>query len=421
MASDILNFNENIFANKFFNGIYGDFCPEKLEERFKNLSDNHTKLFDKKPDMWFSSPGRIEIVGNHTDHNNGEVLCASVSLDTLACVNKNKRTITLKSEGYPIIIIDSQDISIHEEEKSTSAALIRGVCAYFIKNGFKVGGFSASCTSNVFKGAGISSSASFELLIAEILNVLYNDGKVSDIDKAKAAHLAEYEYFGKPCGLLDQCAISFGGVCYIDFYDGEPHPVRLNKVPEMQVVLVNAGGDHSSLTPQYAAIREEMELVASQFGKKVLRDVPEEDFLSNFPALRRKLPGRALLRSLHYYNENKRVNLAKQAIEDGDLESFLEQVNNSGISSMSLLQNCYPEGDRNQYIPTAVEYLKSLKGVHAARVHGGGFAGTALAFADKDVDLTPALDQAFDRENYYLVSIRNIGAAQIPAYCFNKE
>ncbi len=421
MASDILNFNGNIFANKFFKGIYGDFCPQELEKRFRILSDIHANLFEKKPDMWFSSPGRIEIVGNHTDHNNGEVLCASVSLDTLACVNKAEKTIILKSEGYPLITLDSEDISIHEEEKSTSAALIRGVCAYFVNNGFKVGGFSASCTSNVFKGAGISSSASFELLIAEILNVLYNDGKISDIDKAKAAHLAEYEYFGKPCGLLDQCAISFGGVCYIDFFDGEPHPIRLEKVPEMQIVLVNAGGDHSSLTPQYAAIREEMELVASQFDKKVLREVPEKDFLRAYPTLRRKLPGRALLRSLHYYSENKRVNLARKAIEDNDSELFFEQVNNSGISSMCILQNCFPEGDRNQYIPTAVEYLKSLQGVHAARVHGGGFAGTALAFADKNVDLVSALDIAFGRENYYLVSFRNIGAAQIPAYCFNKE
>lgn len=421
MASNILNLSENIFANTFFKGIYGDFCPEEVENRFHSLKDKHLSLFSLSPDFWFSSPGRIEILGNHTDHNNGEVLCASVSLDTLACVNKAEKIITLKSDGYPLITVDTSDINIHEEEKSTSTALVRGLCAYFVNKGYKIGGFTASCTSNVFKGAGISSSASFELLIAEILNVLYNEGKISDIEKAKASHLAEYTYFGKPCGLLDQCAIAFGGVCHIDFYDGEPHPTRLNTVPDMQIILVNAGGDHSALTPQYSAIREEMELVASQFGKKVLRDVPEDAFWEQYPVLRRKLSGRALLRSIHFYNENNRVRLAKKAIDQNNSELFFKQVNQSGESSMSLLQNCYPEGDKSQFIPSAVEYLKSLKGVHASRVHGGGFAGTALAFADKSASLVPALDRAFDRENYYLVSFRNVGAVVIPSYCFNKE
>lgn len=421
MASNILNFKDNICANNFFRGIYGNFCPNNLEKRFKSLCEKHLSLFGILPSKWFSSPGRIEILGNHTDHNNGEVLCASVSLDTLACVNKIEGNITIKSDDYPIINIDPNDISIHTDETSTSSALVRGVCAYFINNGYKVGGFKASFTSNVFKGAGISSSASFELLIAEILNVLYNDGNVSDIEKAKASHLAEYKYFGKPCGLLDQCAISFGGVCHIDFYDGEPHPTRLDNVPQMQIILVNAGGDHSSLTPHYASIREEMELVASTFGKKVLREISEGDFMNKYPELRKALPGRALLRSLHFFKENKRVQIAKQAIIDNNSNLFFEQVNSSGISSMCILQNCYPEGDRQQYIPTAVEYLKSLKGVHATRVHGGGFAGTALAFADKDADLVSWLDSAFGRENYYLVSFRNIGTAEIPSYCFNKE
>jgi len=416
MASVIRNYDDNGKIS-FLKDLYGEFDYDYFDSRVKTLAADHLKAFKTNPTSWFSSPGRIEILGNHTDHNNGEVLCASISLDTLSCVNKtDDGIIRLLSQGYPMIVVDTKDIDVHKEEYSTSSALVRGVAAYYKQHGFKVGGFTACAHSTVFKGAGVSSSASFELLIAEILNCLYNDGIVDALDKAQAAHLAESVYFNKPCGLLDQCAISLGGVSYIDFFDGQPHPSRLSSIPDLSVILVNAGGDHSSLTDQYAAIRSEMNAVAKYFGKEVLRDVDEQEFYDKLPKLRKSLSGRAILRAIHFFEENHRVQQGRKAIECENADNLVKAINASGLSSLCLLQNCYPEGDKVQSIPSAVEILKRIDGIKAARVHGGGFAGTAIAFADKNKinDIRYILDDAFGRENYFIVNVRKYGACQIP-------
>ena len=403
--------------NSFLNDIYGKCDVKAFEDRCLNLVKEYNKTFSDYPADWFSSPGRVEIVGNHTDHNNGEVLCASISLDTLACVKPSSDgVIRFQSGGYPMMTINCDDLAKNEQELSTSTALVRGVASYYVEHGYKIGGFTACANSTVFKGAGVSSSASFELLVAEILNVYYNDGKIDPLTKAKAAQYAEAVYFGKPCGLLDQCAISLGGVSYIDFFDGHPHAEKLKGIPELSIVLVNAGGDHSALTDQYAAIREEMKTVAKYFGGEVLRDVDEKDFFAALPALRKTINGRPILRAVHFYEENRRVKECKKAIEDSDAEKFAEVVKSSGYSSMYLLQNCYPEGDKKQYIPSALEVLKRLVGVKTARIHGGGFAGTVIAFFDgaKEKELDKALETAFGKDNYYIVKVRKYGSCMIP-------
>lgn len=400
--------------------------PDKMYfERISKLVEKHRHLFSSNEELrFFSSPGRIEICGNHTDHQNGKVLCGAVNLDTLAVAQKsNDNLILLSSDGYPLIKVDLDNLELNPEEQGTSTALVKGVCKYFVDYGKKVGGFRATATSNVFKGAGISSSASFELLIATALNCLFNEGAIDNIFTASSAHYAESVYFGKPCGMLDQCAIAFGGICYIDFATGEPDPTSLNVSLPLSVVLVNTEGDHSSLTDQYAMIRTEMNSVANAFGKKVLREVDETEFISQMPYLRNKVDGRAILRTIHFFNEEKRVDTAKHDVEIGDFEDFCRCVNESGESSLAYLQNCYPAGDKVQAIPSAVAVLKSLDGVKSARVHGGGFAGTVIAFVETEKlgAIQSVLDNVFGRENYYVVNVRPSGACEITKELLNDE
>lgn len=422
MASDILKIDK-IHA-KLFNKT-GISFNEDFVLRINNLINSHHRSFGLEENYrFFSSPGRIEICGNHTDHQNGKVLCGAVNLDTLACVKKTEDgTIRLLSEGYPMIIVDTADLTLRNKEYSTSTALVRGVCAYFVANGKNIGGFNATAHSTVFKGAGISSSASFELLVASILNELYNDGAIDEIFLAKAAHYAESIYFGKPCGLLDQCAIAFGGICFIDFSDGEPHPTKLTQTLPLSVILINTGGDHSSLTHEYASIRHEMTLVAKQFGKNVLREVSKNDFLNALPTLRSKVSGRAILRAMHFFKENERVIDACGAVESQNIQAFAEVINESGLSSMSYLQNCFATGDTAELIPSAVEIMKTIDGVKASRVHGGGFAGTIIAFAETQHldNITDKLNTIFGKENYYVVNIRSSGATEITKELIDNE
>lgn len=414
MASVIFNNNAN--SSSVFQKT--SMLPDKaFFDRVEKLVDKHNKLFAKSNSLrFFSSPGRIELCGNHTDHQNGVVLCAAVNLDTLAVVNAtNDSKIKISSDGYPIIEVDLNCLEQDTKEIGTSTALVKGVCKYFVDNGAKVGGFTACAHSDVFKGAGISSSASFELLIASILNSLYNDNVLSETFTAKAAHFAESVYFGKPCGLLDQCAIAFGSICFIDFKSGEPNAQVVNAKLPLSVILVNTEGDHSELTNEYASIRIEMNEVAKFFGKKVLSEIAPEDFKANMPALRGKVSGRALLRAIHFFNEQERVTLAKHSLENGDINTFCNCINESGNSSLAYLQNCYPQPDTTQVIPSAVEVLRSLDGVKAARVHGGGFAGTVLALAETDKlpKIKEVLDNVFGSENYFVVDIRPTGATEI--------
>ena len=415
MASTNLNLMQSKCANfcDIARRLYGaDVDLDKAADRFVGLGRLHEATFDTTSYAYFSSPGRIELLGNHTDHQHGEVLCASINLDTLAAVTPRKDgRILIKSGNYPLIDVRLTDTEYNPAEQGTSLALVKGVVTYFRAHGYKVGGFSATMTSNVARGSGVSSSASFECCVAETLNVLFNEGAVSPIEKAKASQWAERDFFGKPCGLLDQSAIALGGVSYIDFKDPAKPLVRKVEYPfDSQVILVNSGGDHTRLTDCYAAIKEEMQAVASVLGGKVLRDVEYTPDL--FAKCREAgLSGRAVLRALHFFREETRVEEAIAAIDNRDQAAFYQAVNQSGLSSAYYLQNTCVPGDSAQPINYAVEYLRAL-GARAARVHGGGFAGTVLGIFD-----TASFDAAYrtivdlyGEDNVFAIEIRPDGA-----------
>ncbi len=390
--------------------------PTQAAERYAMLANLHAAKYGEGE--FFSSPGRIEVCGNHTDHNNGKVLCASISVDTLACVTKtDDNVIIVDSVGYPPVYVNVGDLAKIKEEEGDSTAIIKGICKYYLDHGWKAGGFKATTQSNVFKGAGVSSSASFELLICEILNCLYNEGKLGAMDKAKASYYAENVYFGKPSGLLDQSAIALGGVSYIDFKStADPEVESINwNFDDLDIVITNTGGDHCNLTDNYAAIRREMELVAGKLGGKVLREVDERDFYEKIPALQDEVSGRAIMRAMHFYDENKRVVAGAEAVKKGDEKAFAEVINMSGLSSYMLLQNCYPEGDVAQRVPLGINLSKRRRGVRAVRVHGGGFAGTILAFVDKKhtAEYIEYMSGVFGQENVFEVGVRNDGACKV--------
>ena len=396
--------------------LYGDGKLEYQADRYRKIYNMHSAKYGEGG-KFYSSPGRIEVCGNHTDHNNGKVLCASISVDTIACVTPCEGKIIVESVGFSPIEVDLNELEIRENEFGNAVSLVRGVCSYFKQRGFNYGGFCATTTSDVFRGAGVSSSACFEVLMCEILNDMFNEGKIDKVAKAKASQYAENVYFGKPCGLLDQCAISFGGVSYIDFKS-----IRKLKVQtvdwsfdDLEIVLTNTGGDHADLTDQYAAIRGEMEEVASLFGAKKLREVEEKVFYSKIPELQTKTSGRAILRAMHFYSENKRVDSCAKAVKYGYRTKFINVINESGLSSYLTLQNCYPLGDVAQRIPLAINLSKKIDGVKAVRVHGGGFAGTIIAYVDKakSENYVEKMREVFGKENVFVIGVRNVGACKV--------
>lgn len=411
---------ENLGADKEFAGIvsrlYGEGKLEYQTRRYRQLYDAHSKKYGEDG-VFYSSPGRIEVCGNHTDHNNGKVLCASITVDTLACVTPSKDMVIVESIGFSPIEVSLDDLKARKEEEGKAVALVRGVLAYFKNNGLKIGSFCATTTSDVFRGAGVSSSACFEVLICEILNQMFNGGNIDKLTKAKAAHFAETEYFGKPCGLLDQSAIAFGGVSYIDFKSTKAPTYKSIdwNFDDLNIVLINTGGDHSDLTDQYASIRLEMEEVAKAMGAKKLRGVKEEEFYEAIPQLQEKVSGRAILRAMHFFDENKRVNTCANAVKSNNERKFCDMINASGESSYKTLQNCYPYGDVAQRIPLAINLSKRSDGVKAVRVHGGGFAGTIIAYADKSKcdGYVEDMKKVFGLENVFVIGVRNNGTAKL--------
>lgn len=395
--------------------LYGKCDFYNMAERFVALGEQHVKTFEVNSFEFFSSPGRIELCGNHTDHNNGKVLCASITVDTLGAVTATgDMHIRIASLGYPVIDIDINDLEKNKFEEGTSTALVRGVAKYIQDKGFSLGGFVATTTSNVFKGAGVSSSAAFEVLVAEIINALYNNGNIDPITLAKASQWAESYYFNKPCGLMDQSAIALGGVSSIDFENPEePTVEHIDWIfDNMDIILINTGGDHTALTADYAAIKSEMEEIAKFFGKKVLREVSIDKFFESIKALKDSVSGRAILRAMHYYEENCRVKRCAEAVKTGNDVEFFDIINNSGDSSFKLLQNCYVPSDTSEHIPLAIELTRRIEGVRAVRVHGGGFAGTVIVFADnnKTTDICRQLISYYGDDNVFTVSVRNSGA-----------
>lgn len=396
--------------------LYGEATAEHTD-RFNELVKMHKDVFNTADVEFFSSPGRIEIVGNHTDHNGGKVLCAAINVDTLASVSsRSDGIIEVKSKGYPMLRVDVSKPDFSVSEIGTSTALIKGVVDYFKRSGKNVGGFSACMTSSVPKGAGVSSSSSFELAIAEILNDMYNGGSIDPIFKAKASQYAENTFFGKPCGLMDQSAIALGGVNLIDFasFDNPVVEKAHWAFKDLDIYVIATGGDHSDLTDDYAAIPHEMKEVASCFGAKLLHEISPEKWERDKKNIVGKVSERAYLRAEHFFEENARVENAVKAIDESDEDAFLAIVNESGLSSRYKLQNTYSPAGKNHNLENALDRVVKIQGVVASRVHGGGFAGTILVFAQKkESGVEPALKVMFGDENVFKLAIRQSGATKI--------
>lgn len=398
--------------------LYGENADVQSKiNRIEKLKDVFYMGEGCKPSHVFSSSGRAEILGNHTDHNHGLVMVASISCDVIACVKKRDDTIVkICSENYPPVEVDISDVLPKRSELGKSDALARGVARAIKDRGFEIKGFTAYTTSNIFKGAGVSSSAAFEVLTCEIFNVLYLDGKLSNVDRAVISQYAENVYFGKPCGILDQSGISIGSLVKLDFNNPtEPTIKKLTPPKGYTLVLTNTGGSHAQLTSHYAQIRKDMEEIAQYFGKKVLRDVPKSDFIKSLPTLKRRYSGRAVMRAMHFYNENDRVNVAEKALELGDTATFIKAVNESGLSSLTLLQNCHVPGDVQQPVVLGIEISREIIKDGAVRVHGGGFAGSILAFvSDAEVkNYVRFMKNVFGNNNVFEASIRNVGTTLI--------
>jgi len=402
--------------------LYGhrDDAPQRQTARYAALITRHAQLFGPQEKVLLvSAPGRTEIVGNHTDHNRGRVLAAAISLDTLAAVSpRGDMVVRLHSEGYPEIELDLADLAPRHDEEGTTAALIRGVADGMQRRGYRVGGFDAAVTSQVLSGSGLSSSAAFEVMVCCALDALYNGGTVDAVVRAQIAQYAENVHFGKPSGLMDQMASSVGGMTAIDFEHDQPviDPLGFDfDQAGYALVVVSPGGSHDDLTPQYAAIREEMTAVAHQLGADTLRGADRAQFDGQMAALRAQLGDRAVLRAMHYYTENQRVTDAVAALRAHDLPLFFDQVNASGRSSWQWLQNI-AASDRDQPLALALALAQELLMGHGAcRVHGGGFAGTTLNFVpnNKLEQFVDQMSAVFGHGCCYVLDVRPEGAARV--------
>lgn len=399
--------------------LYGyDADSKAFAARVQSLEKQFLRQTGEMPEEWFSSSGRAEICGNHTDHNHGKVLVAAISCDILAAVKKrNDGFVRISSAGFPPFEFHIADLEARPGEEGKSVALARGVLRAIVDRGYTVGGFTACTESTVFRGAGVSSSAAFELLVCEIVNALYLNGALDPVEKAIISQYAENVYFGKPCGLLDQSGISLGGINKIDFKDpAAPVIERLSPPEGYTLVITNTGGSHAALTEHYAAIKTEMHKVAEYFGKEVLRDVEYQAFFDAIPALlKKKIAERAILRAFHFFEENARVDAAAEALRTGDTAAFLNAIAASGVSSLNCLQNCFVPGSDRQPVTLALHMSERLIREGAVRVHGGGFAGTILAYlADGEVNgYVAAMAKVFGGENVFTAHVRLPGAVQL--------
>ena len=370
----------------------------------------------------FSAAGRTEICGNHTDHQHGHVLAGSVNLDVIAAAARNDDgIIRIKSEGYAIDIVDTRDLSIQKNETNHSVSLVRGVAARFKELGYPVSGFDAYTTSNVLKGSGLSSSAAFEVLVGNIINTFFADGRESPVSIAQIGQYAENVYYGKPCGLMDQMASSVGGIIAIDF-ENTDKPLITKVNAEFAdfgyaLVIIDSGADHGDLTDEYAAIPTEMKAAARVFSKNFLREVPEEEFYRNIPGIREAAGDRAVLRGMHFFADDARVLQLVEALDRKNFEEFKRVIIESGRSSCMYLQNVFassmPQAQAVSIILALCE--KHLAGKGAWRVHGGGFAGTVQAFVPlKDTDaFKDEIEKVVGKGMCHVLSIRPVGGTCI--------
>ena len=409
--------------------LYGERDDRNLEcqiSRFEKVRNGYVDKFGSVPSYMFSSPGRTELCGNHTDHNGGKVLAAAVNPDMIAAVGKGEELyVKLFSDVYDeVISVNLSNLDRVEKERETSAGIIRGILKGFVDHGYRIGGFSAYVSSAIPIGSGLSTSASFEILVCEILNQIYNDGKIPPRELAIIGKYAENEYFGKPCGLMDQLTIAEGGVVYIDFKNEENPEVRkLNysfSEKGYALLVVDTGYSHADLTNEYASIPMEMGRVARLFGENKLRNVTDFEVLEKVGLVRTKAGDRALLRSLHFFDENGRVDKIVEAIERDDFEAYLDIVKKSGDSSFKYLQNCFSVSNPHVQSISLALYLtekfvdeRGIRGV--CRVHGGGFAGTIQAYipANEVSRYIGTIEKVFGVEKVIPVQLREIGTTQV--------
>lgn len=413
---------EGVEFDSAFTSLYGASASAQ-KSRYMRVLNTFAELFGEQNEIgFFSAPGRSEVGGNHTDHNHGKVLAAAINLDAIAAVAKNgKDIIRLKSEGYDMDMVDITDLTPKTSEYSKSKALIRGVCAGFVARGYEIGGFDAATANDVVSGSGLSSSASFEVLVGTILNHLYNDGKVTPVEIAQIAQYAENEFFGKPCGLLDQMTCSVGGFVFMDFNDPSKPVIKPVKFEFEScghaLCIINTGGSHSDLTDEYAAVKNEMISVAQRLGHDYLREVDEAQFLNSIDLMRGVVGDRAILRAKHFFSENARVDKEVNALENKEFGEFKKLVVKSGQSSYMYNQNVFSVKDPiSQPVSLGLCLCEELlEGKGAWRVHGGGFAGTIQAFVPIDMlkDFKHRMELVFGEGNCYVLSIRPVGGVNV--------
>lgn len=394
---------------------------EKQTKRYADLLLRHMALFGERSDVQLiSAPGRTEIGGNHTDHNNGRVLAASVNLDALcAASSRDDLKVCFHSEGYDPIEMDLTDLSVHPEETGTTKGLIRGVAYGMKQAGYRIGGFDAAVTSTVAGGSGLSSSAALEVMLTGVLDSLYNEFKMPYVLRAQISKQAENIYFGKPSGLLDQMASAAGGLVTVDFRDTDRPEVEVISYDFAKkgysLVVVATGGSHANLTDHYAAIPAEMKSVAQCFGQPVLRGLTVEQMTEKIGELRSKVSDRALLRAFHFIQEDERVPEQVAALKEDRIRDFLKLIIDSGRSSYMYLQNIYAD-PADQSLSLALCLAENmLQGRGAWRIHGGGFAGTTLNFVPQDLTekFVNVMEQAFGEGSCSVLNIRPVGAARV--------
>lgn len=400
-----------------------DEAVQSQKPRYVETLNDFGELFgyDREVNI-MSAPGRTEVCGNHTDHNNGKVLAASINLDAIAVVSKNDdNIIRVKSKGHKMNVVDLNDLVPNEANFGSSTTLVQGVAATIKNLGYRVAGFDACTASDVMGGSGLSSSAAFEVLLGSVLSYMFNDGKISPVEIAKVAQYSENVFFGKPCGLLDQMASSVGTFVTIDFKSVKDPVIKKIDFDFSKsghsLCIVDTHGNHSDLTDDYAAVRTEMESVAQALGKNVLREVSYEEFFAALPELTGRVNDRAILRAIHFFNENKRVEKAVECLENNDFEGFKQVIIDSGRSSFMLNQNVYtPKNPTEQKLSLALAISKELlDGKGAWRVHGGGFAGTIQAFVPNDMLDTykKTIEGVFGEGSCHVLIIRPVGGTQV--------
>jgi galactokinase len=425
--------NTKILKQEFQEHVHTDllkdiYLDESLldyqEKRYVAAIEKYEGLFGEGDVEIYSAPGRSEVGGNHTDHQYGCVLATSINLDAIAIVGTNEGSIRLVSEGFDEMIeVNLNDLAINPDEEGTTVSLIRGMAAKLQEAGYQIGGFTAYITSDVLMGAGLSSSAAFETIIGTILSGLYNNMEVSPVFIAQAGQYAENVYFGKPCGLMDQMACSVGGLINIDFADPAEPVMRKVEVEfedyHYSLCIVDTKGSHADLTDEYAAVPAEMKAVAEKLGKPVLRQIDAEEFYKNIPELRDELGDRAVLRAIHFLNENERVGKQVAALNEGRFADFLQLVKESGNSSFKYLQNVYTSKDvQNQAMSIGLAVAETVLGDHGvSRVHGGGFAGTIQIFVENEFvpEIKAAMDGVFGEGSCHVLKVRKYGGMKVLA------